>query len=339
MRSRKNQIADCVGLWLAEGDSKTHSEVTFTNNSEELIEYFRSIIEGIYNGKNSARVYSYSPKVPFKPPFQGLIVKTYLDRRANKPYYIYRLADVEFVKKWKRLVQECMNNQKLHPGILRGIFAGEGNIKTGDHSSRTLRISQKDHNEEFGRIFKSLNLTYAYSKGNRMYNFTHKENWDIFAKYRIADLHPEKRKLFWQAYLTYKETHYRAHFIRNHLLKLLEVPRTKKWLAAYFNRTGARIYDVLDFFRKNKKIVTYRCGSKNYWIRTDKNSLLISRRKQTYLNALKNGSETTQEIAKELNVGWKASFRRMTELQRLGLVTNEDKRWKLLNCDMKVIVI
>ena len=37
------EIAECVGLWLAEGDKKTSAEVTFTNNCMELIIFFHPI--------------------------------------------------------------------------------------------------------------------------------------------------------------------------------------------------------------------------------------------------------------------------------------------------------
>ncbi len=35
-----NQLAECVGLWLAEGDNKSRGEITFTNNCYELIKHF-----------------------------------------------------------------------------------------------------------------------------------------------------------------------------------------------------------------------------------------------------------------------------------------------------------
>ncbi len=336
---RKSKIAECVGLWLAEGDSKTNSEITFTNNSEELIKYFRSIIEAIYDGKNRARIYSYSSGIHFKSHFKGLVVKKYLDKRANRPYHIYRLADTNFVRKWKILVQECVNDPQFHPDILRGIFAGEGNIKTGSHGNRTLRISQKSHNEEFEKIFKTLRLTSSYSKGNRMYNFAHKENWDIFAKHHIADLHPEKRGKFWESYLSYKEEHYRVNFIKNQLLDLLNVPRTKQWLAEKFNRSGARLYDVLEGYKKEGKIAIYRCGSRSYWIKKDTNTLLISKRKQLYFEIVEDKPKTTAEIAKEINVGWKASFRRLCELKKLGLIKQRDMRWEVVKCNKKVMVL
>ena len=40
----KKEMSECVGLWLAEGDSKTKSEVTFTNNCFELIIHFHKVV-------------------------------------------------------------------------------------------------------------------------------------------------------------------------------------------------------------------------------------------------------------------------------------------------------
>ena len=46
------ELAECVGLWLAEGDNKTNREVTFTNNVFDLIAFFSRNIQTIYSGDN-----------------------------------------------------------------------------------------------------------------------------------------------------------------------------------------------------------------------------------------------------------------------------------------------
>ena len=55
------KAAECVGLWLAEGDQKTIAEITFTNNSWELIEFFgKTILQLFSKHKINPRVYTYS---------------------------------------------------------------------------------------------------------------------------------------------------------------------------------------------------------------------------------------------------------------------------------------
>ena len=333
------QIAECVGLWLAEGDSKTISEVTFTNNSEKLISHFHKCIQGIYNGNNKVRVYSYSPDGTINQFIDGIIFRSYTDKRAKKPYYIYRLADRKFVSRWKELAIHCLRKQKLSPDILRGIFAGEGNIKLGSHSSRQIRLSQGRRRSEFENIFRYLSLRFTYTPSNRMYNFTHKDNWDIFARHKLADLHPEKKVKFWKAFLSFKENHYRANFLKNQMLSLLIEPRTTRWLAMHFGRSSARIYDVLDDLKKGGEIVTFRCNSVNYWIRKDENTVVISSIKRIYLELLGQKSMTTQEAAKALGVTWKSSYRRLSELERLGLVGKQAGKWKKIYTTQKVIIL
>ncbi|MFH1181787.1 MAG: hypothetical protein V1702_02415 [Candidatus Woesearchaeota archaeon] len=337
-----HELAECVGLWLAEGDSKTKSEVTFTNNCKELILHFHNNLKRIYLGSNLPRIYIYS-KTPgslnFKLPLENVRLKQYPDIRANKPYCIYRLASVTFVKLWKELVEFYLSQKDYYPDILRGIFAGEGNIHTGEHSNRTLRVSQVNRIKQFEQLFDALGLKYKYSAGNRMYNFTHKENWDIFAKNRLADLHCDKKAKFWKTYNSYKQNHYRKHFIRDTMLCLLTTPKTKGELAVHFSRSEARIYDILSLYKKEGKIINFCVYSKAYWVRKDSRIIIISRVKNKYINLIKNSNKTTQEFAKDLKVSWKSSFKRLSELKKLGLVTQKNMRWKLLHCDKKVIIL
>ena len=43
------KIAECVGLWLAEGDNKSNREITFTNNEFSLIELFHKTIQKLFS--------------------------------------------------------------------------------------------------------------------------------------------------------------------------------------------------------------------------------------------------------------------------------------------------
>lgn len=57
------EVAECVGLWLAEGDTKTTREITFTDNCPTLIEFFAKTIQQIFKEDAiKSRVYVYSAK-------------------------------------------------------------------------------------------------------------------------------------------------------------------------------------------------------------------------------------------------------------------------------------
>ena len=56
------EIAECVGLWLAEGDNKSNSEITFTNNEFSLVQFFHDTLTQVFSHhKFNVRIYIYFP--------------------------------------------------------------------------------------------------------------------------------------------------------------------------------------------------------------------------------------------------------------------------------------
>ena len=333
------ELAECVGLWLAEGDNKTKYEVTFTNNCIELILFFQKIIKSAYNGTNKPRLYIYSPtkrKVIYN--FKGFKkINYYIDKRANKPYYIYRLADVKFVKIWKKLVSQIKQKPKHQEDILRGFFAGEGNIKYTYHNSKSIRIFQNKKKEFIDNILKFYNINYKYLEKEKYYNIHGRYNWDKLAKIKIANLHPIKKQRFWAVYNSFKEYHYQNNYLKKNILKLLNKPHTTKELSRVLNRSQARIAEVLVNLKKQKKIRYYQVGSRSYWTK-DRKILIISKLKCKYLQ-LFNRPRTTTEFAKIFKVCYKSSFKRLKELEKLSLVKRKnDKKWVKIPIQKSVVV-
>ena len=183
-----NKVAECVGLWLAEGDTKTKLELTFTNNCWTLIDLFYKTINKIFrNYSYTPRIYVYSKdKEKVKIPYKNCVVKYYIHKRATKPYFILRFASVKMVKEWKQIVQEVLKDKNLFCFILRGFFAGEGNVYMGSHNRRILRISQKEEKKFINRILTGLGIYFYFEKGNRNYVICRKSNWDIFARFSFS---------------------------------------------------------------------------------------------------------------------------------------------------------
>jgi len=138
------KIAECIGLWLAEGDTKTKKEITFTNNQFDLIELFHKTLTLLFDDfEYNTRLYVYMPtKNKVYKKINVNTLRKYIDKRANKPYYIWRLASIKIHNIWVKKVEEFKLNTNFYVPLLRGFFAGEGNIKTGSHGNRTLRIAQ-----------------------------------------------------------------------------------------------------------------------------------------------------------------------------------------------------
>ncbi len=330
------KIAECVGLWIAEGDDKTEREITFTNNCEPLIKLFYSVISRIFP-KGKFRLYVYSPESKGNLRLRKCRTLFYTDMRANKPYYILRYANTVDVIKWKKIVSKISKERKHFPDILRGFFAGEGNIKTGTHANRTIRIAQKEPLGIIDKILQSLDIKYRFFISERSYTITGWKNWEKFYNYKIYTLHPEKKKKFIQAWKSYKEIHYPNNFIRYNILRYLSTPKTSNELALIFNRKQARLQDVLSELKIEGKIINYKCRSLDYWVKSDSNMIVISDRKDQILKILKNPLNTA-DIAGKNNIDWKAAKRRLIELQKLGLIKQEDYLWMRIPTRKEVIV-
>jgi len=331
------KVAECVGLWLAEGDSKTISEITFTNNCYELIDFFYITIKKLFKVDNF-RLYVYSPSKNYKinRDFDIQRVNYYIDKRARKPYFILRLASRKIVKEWNEITKNISNDKKYYSDILRGFFAGEGNIKEGERN-RAIRIAQKNPIELINRILTEFEIEFRFSKRERSYVISSRYNWEKLAKIGVANLHPIKRKRFWEVYNKYKQWHYSHNFIRDNILELLENPTTSKELSEIFERHHSRIQHVLIKLKKEGKIKCFRVRSQAYWTRND-NLIIISKRKKTILDLL-NKPRRTFHIANKLKIDQKTVFKRLNELNRLGLVDRKNKIWYKLPTNKEVLIL
>jgi len=334
------KVAECVGLWLAEGDNKTKAEITFTNNCWELIDFFYKIINKVFREHTyNPRIYVYSPnKEKVSIPYDKCIVKYYIHKRATKLYYLLRFASVKMVKMWKEIVKDILKRRDLYPFILRGFFAGEGNVYMGSHNRRILRLSQKEEKEYINNILNHLGLYFYFEKGNRNYVIYRKPTWDIFAKHKLADLHPLKKEKFWGIYNSFKEEHYPTNYLIKEVYSIINKPLTARQLSKVFNRSFARIQDVLILLKKQGKINNFRVGNVDYWTK-DKNQIIISKIKEDYLLLLDKPKHTS-ECAKHFKVCWKSSYNRLNELQKLNLIRKENNgKWIKLLTRKEVLII
>lgn len=336
-----HETAKLCGLWLAEGDNRTNSEVTFTNNNENLILFFHSNITKILDFKNQPRVYVYSPSKNVKPTLPlNLLHKYYVDERASRPYFIYRVADVSAVREWKKIVGIIKNKKKFYPFLLQGFFAGEGSLKFHLKSkSRTLRISQGQPNPLIEAILTYLRITFVYNEEKRNYEITGRNNLEKLKSLNISIMHLEKHEKFLNMVNSYKQYHYGKHYLQNEIYNILVKPFSTIELAKKFNRSQARIRKVVVKLKKEKKIFNFRVQSKSYWVRRDKNLIIISKKKERVLNLLRK-PRLTSEIAENLNVAWKSVSRRLKELEKLNLVNQNNKGyWSRKKCRKKILAI
>jgi hypothetical protein len=170
------------------------------------------------------------------------------------------------------------------------------------------------------------------------YNISGKENWDIFSSLKLADLHPIKREKFWKVYKNFKEEHYKNNFLINSIFPFLDKPYSTKQLSVVFNRSPARITDILIELKKQRKINNFRVRSIDYWT-NDKKLVIISKLKKDYLLFL-NKPKQTSEFAKYFKVDWHSSFNRLKEIEKLNLARRqEDGRWIKIQTEKKILAI
>ncbi len=245
---------------------------------------------------------------------------------------------MEVMRKWKPLVNEFLQDTTLHADILRGFFAGEGNIKIGEHNNRTLRIAQKQQKAFIDNLLSTLGITSVFRDSDRAYYITGKWNWDIFYRHKLADLHPEKKQKFYLTYGKFKEAHYRAYHIRDELRSILIEPHTTEELSQLFNRSSSRVAEILVELKKKGVVEVFRVRSQSYWILASQKTIIISSVKQRYLNLLNRNPHTTTELVKYIHVTSRSASKRLRELEKLELVArDDDKKWKLLSSEKKII--
>jgi len=332
------QKAQCVGLWLAEGDSTSKSEVTLTNNNSNIIVLFHNTLSKIFDFKNNPRVYVYSPSLDIKPTLPiNVEHKYYIDRRANKPYFIYRIAGVSLVNDWRNIVSSMTKEEKFYKNILQGFFAGEGNIKFIKRScSRTIRISQGQPNLTLEKILKNLNVKFIFSPDQRAYVISGRENLEKLANINIGILHLNKNEKLIEMMKTYKQYHFPKNYLKNEIVKILDKPFTSRQLSKLLNRSQARITRVLVILHKKDEVKNFRVHSVNFWVNKNVKIILISKRKQQILDLL-NIPRKTSEISKLLKISWKSVFRRLKELEELNLVKRLDGLWYKIKTEKEVI--
>jgi len=337
-----NQLAECIGLWLAEGDNKTKAEITFTNSQVELIKLFDQTLRLLFhNYLFNIRLYIYSPNenIIVKSPINNCIIKRYIDKRATRPYFIWRLCSKKLNKKWKDKIKLNINKKVYYKSILKGFFAGEGNIKTGKKSNRTIRIAQGKRIKSIEKILNHLKIEFRYFEKERNYYITHKFNWDKCAKINLAELHPIKKTDFWNAYNSYKEEHYKSNYLKKELFNALTKHYLPKSLALKFNRSKARIVEILIALKKEKKINNFRVKSQDYWVRNDQQVIIISKLKEKYLKLLEKYNKT-QQFANYFDVDHRSAYKRLKELEELGLVKrNINKEWRRIKIEKEIITI
>jgi predicted transcriptional regulator len=264
-------------------------------------------------------MYVYLPRAgKFDVPFYSRI-KIYVDTRARKPYCIYRVSGVKLVKQWKDIVGKYVLDKKMHPYILQGFFAGEGNIKFNRASrSRTIRIAQGKRNRLLEKNLEENGITNRYSIDEKAYVITARGNLEKLAKIEVAILHPEKNKRFDEMLATYKQHHYPRYYLIRKIYEMLKVPRTSQELAELFGRSVARVQDALKALKDGGRVQNFKVGSNAFWIRSDRNIIIISDVKTRYLDLLKtHGTLSTAALARARDVDFKSACRRLKELEKL----------------------
>ena len=321
------RTAQAVGLWLAEGDKRALYLVTFTNNQPCLIAFFHRVASRVLQPSSLPRVAVYLPSTdtPYAQPVRPAHYRTYVDNRANRPYYIYRIYGAVLAKKWRLIVRKICKNESNYRPIFQGFFAGEGNVKEGSHGSRAVRIAQGKPNQFVEKMLNHFGITYDYG-GHREYTVCGRANLEKFLDLELTILHPSKYKRFMNMMATFRQRHYRKHALELLVFARLRVPMTTKELASGLGRSTSRLNQVLRKMKARGIVRMYHVNSLYYWVRADTRTTVISKQKMRILQLLEIGQRVRQ-LAASLGRTDKAVRHRLHELEHLGLVGFQNPFW------------
>jgi DNA-binding HxlR family transcriptional regulator len=328
----EKEIAECIGLWLAEGDNKTVREITLTNNSIDVILFFHEYMMKIYNGKNVPRIYVYSPcRRKLYNSIGGIKTNFYTDERANRPYYIYRIADVSFLREWRVIANKMKNRKKLIEHILRGFFAGEGNVKFDQmYGTRAIRISQGKRNDFLESMLKKFDLKFQYDNKKRMYWITSRRNLLKLKELDIASLNPVKYAEFIRMMRSYSNIS--KSQLKREIYSKLMVPTKFNKLSSDLKANWVDTSLVLSELKKEGRIGFFRENREIYWARKAIVGKVLLKRKTDIISNL-NIPKGVGRISKCTNIPRKTIARRLKELEREEFIerterSNRCSKWR-----------
>ena len=257
-------------------------------------------------------------------------INYYIDSRANKTYYIYRLADTSFLKDWKKIVEDTLNQERNYIAILTGIFAGEGNVKyDAKSSSRNIRISgkKKEGKEIIEKILTFLDLPIKYNEEHGDYWISGRQ-LDRIKDLDLCILHSEKSHKFLKMMLSKKEKHYSPGEIKSLLLQELNNPQTTKNLSKTLDRGEIRILEVLQELRREQKVGYIKMQGTFYWMQIELKEDYLIRRKIAILKALSTNNSYT-DMGKATGIFRKTIKKELEKLKTEGYLCLDSEKYEM----------
>lgn len=312
--------------------------MTLTNNCPSIIAFFHHALLEVITPKYKPRISVYLPTVgfPFSHPVRHCRYRSYIDTRANRPYYIYRVSGVATLQKWRTTVFQASRSASNYKRILQGFFAGEGNVKEGAHHNRALRIAQGERNPLLEEILSRFGVGYTYG-GHREYTITGRRNLEYLLSLGIAALHPEKKARFLKMMASYRQWHHPRNAFSALVYSQLSSPKTTKELAARLRRSESRVRQTLAALKSDGRVHMFHVNSVFYWTMSDSHTIVISKQKRRIL-ALLGTPLRVYQVASKTGRGQKAVTRRLEELERLGLVESKKPFWTRKSTSSVVMV-
>ena len=112
---------------------------------------------------------------------------------------------------------------------------------------------------------------------------------------------------------------------------------TAREIAARVNRTQSRVTNLLTNLRREGKVTKFKVRSTYYWIKSDRQRLVISSEKSGILGALSRPLRLS-EIARTLSRDPKSVSRRLAELSEPDLVEKVNSNWRKIEVQKRVII-
>jgi len=137
---------------------------------------------------------------------------------------------------------------------------------------------------------------------------------------------------------SYRQHHYKKGLFSQLVLKNLAFPVTSKDLSHKLERSSSRVSQVLIRLERSKRAQKFKVRSTYFWFRPGNDMVLISIQKGKILKLL-DRPRRVFEIADAVHRTWKSVFRRLNELEHLGLVRQTKVGWFRVRSRRKVVAI
>ena len=244
------ELGVLLGFWAGDGTKKVFA---LTNNNLQVIQKLFLLLEGTFGVER--KVMAISIPVNFMDQKEAIlknvsslfpkIIRIHWSKYnqvRNAPIFHLRDSRKIFSGIFRLVYDYVINtvsyNHALFDGYLEGFFAAEGNVELRKVYNTLSRLSFAQNKGPIKDLVKKLLVErriqyYEDKKAIRISGIT---NYKLFEKFGLHNLHPKKRKAFFEGLNNINQTQYSTYEAEYQILSKLSVPSRISSIAKAISR-------------------------------------------------------------------------------------------------------